>query len=92
MNIAAAVIIGALVGAATYHTPDCSQTFICLDFGQGFAALAGAVVFGVPGIVIGGLTESKKRERWRPVIRIAPRAALPPTVSHGAALTFSIGF
>jgi len=46
---------GAAIGLLTYREPDCSQSFVCLDFGPGFAALAGAVVLGVPGMVIGAI-------------------------------------
>lgn len=83
---------GALLGAATYRRPDCSQSFICLDFGPGVAAAAGAVVLGVPGMVVGAFAGSSKRERWRPLGTLAPRAALLPTGSRSAALAVSISF
>lgn len=73
--------IGAAIGLASYEKPDCSQQqFLCLDFGPGVAAAAGAVMFAVPGMVIGGIAGSAKREQWRRVpqgtsLIVAPTAA-----------------
>lgn len=89
---------GALLGAATYQPPDCPpQSFwrdLCVVVSGSAAsrALTGAVVLGVPAMVIGGLAGSEKRERWRPVTTVAPRVALLPTGWHSAALAVSISF
>ena len=83
---------GAVLGLASYQEPDCSQSFICLDFGPGFAALAGAVVFSVPGMVIGGIVGAKKHEVWRRVGRLPVHVGIAPAAGPGLRLTASVAF
>lgn len=59
--------VGAILGAASYSKPQCDQSqFLCLDFGRGFSAIAGAVFGSVAGIVIGGISgRIATHEVWR---------------------------
>ena len=63
--------IGAMVGLATYRKSDCAAA--CIDFGPGFDALAGGVVFGATGAVIGLLTGSVPKDEWVPTSRAPQR-------------------
>lgn len=47
-------VVGAAVGVASYQEPDCGpEAFMCLDFGPGLDALAGAAVLGTLGGLVG---------------------------------------
>ena len=50
----AGAVVGAAVGAASYQEPDCApDAFLCMDFGPGLEAMAGAALLGVAGGLVG---------------------------------------
>jgi hypothetical protein len=51
--------IGAIIGLISYQKPE-PNTFLNLDFGPGFSALAGAFIGALPGAIIGGIAGTKK--------------------------------
>lgn len=53
LGAAAGAVVGAAFGYMAYQRPDCEGTFICMDFGPGFTALAGACSGAVAGGLIG---------------------------------------
>jgi hypothetical protein len=86
--------IGAVVGLATYRKSDCSAS--CLDFGPGFDAVAGGIVFGAAGVVIGFLTGTFPKEVWVPASSASPqrlRVGIQPAHDgvHRLALRASMG-
>jgi hypothetical protein len=75
---------GAAIGAGSYSKPKCSGDFICFDYGRGSAATAGAVLLGLPVMVIGGIIgHGSKHETWRPVSDQGPRVMVAPRPSGG---------
>ncbi len=83
--------VGAGVGVASYSEPKCTGEPMCLDFGPGLWALAYAVRFALPGLLIGGVIGSIPREQWREVwgtqATIA-RSGATQSVGIGFSLTF----
>jgi hypothetical protein len=83
--------IGAVVGALSYQKPDCSDQFICLDFGPGYAAGVGAAFMGFLGLVIGGVSGANSwSDEWRPAGARAVAFGITPSAHGGAALGVSI--
>jgi len=66
VGLAVGAGLGAMVGAATYQRSTCDPNCFAPD-SRAFNAAAMAVVFSVPGMVIGGLVGSRNREWWEPV-------------------------
>jgi hypothetical protein len=69
---------GAAIGAGSYTKPRCNSDFICFDYGRGSAATGGAVLMGLPAMVIGGIIGATSPvESWRPAR--TTRLSLMPT-------------
>jgi len=58
--------IGAVVGAASYQRSPCAPNCFAPD-SRAFDMAAGALVFSVPGMLIGALIGSRNREWWEPI-------------------------
>ena len=58
---------GALLGTATYSPPKCTTGDWCFDFGQEFAASAGALLGGIVGTLVGYSIGASPRDIWEPV-------------------------
>ncbi len=68
--------VGAAVGAAAYE-PCTGECFI--DFGRGVSALAGAVVFGGAGLLVGGIAGfCTHGQNWQPVALPVTAVSLTP--------------
>ena len=52
-GMTAGAFIGGAIGYVSYTPPDCRNTFLCIDFGPGFAALVLATLGLIPGGIIG---------------------------------------
>lgn len=64
-------VAGAALGAASWK-PCEPNAFLCLQpENRGQAAVLGGVLLGVPGLVVGALAGSARRERWERVRRQA---------------------
>lgn len=74
------VTAGAVIGAGSYSKPNCrSSGAICLDYGRGDAAAMGAVLLGLPVMVIGGIIgASSPVESWRLLPARIARLSLSP--------------
>lgn len=71
---------GAAIGAGSYTKPKCNTDFICFDYGRGSAATGGAVLMGLPAMVIGGIIGATSPvESWRPAPARTARLSLGPT-------------
>jgi hypothetical protein len=57
----AGVVLGAIVGAGSWEQPE------ILTPNRRSAAAFGAIVFGVPGLVLGGLQGLIPRDQWRTI-------------------------
>jgi hypothetical protein len=102
IGLVAGAAAGAILGAASYRKMPCNWP--CVEgpsnpFGSGIGpnspgemAVAGAVVLGVPGMVIGGIIGGRQREWWVPVNTLAPRVVLLPAGLRSVALTVSTNF
>ncbi len=56
------VSIGAIIGAASYQKPEPSKSFtINIDLGPGADAMAGGIIGGVGGFIIGGIIAGSDR-------------------------------
>jgi hypothetical protein len=86
--------VGAAIGFATYHKPDCGpQQFLCLDYGPGLPAVAGAAILGLSGLLIGAIAGSNSTaETWKPVDRSRIRVSLAPAAGGRVAFGGSIAF
>jgi hypothetical protein len=77
IGLAGGALGGALFGAVSYTKPSCRpDSFICPDFGRGFAATAGALVLGGVGLVVGALV-GRPTDVWQPVSPPAPPTRPP---------------
>jgi len=80
---------GAGLGLATYE----EQPESYFDWGPGFAALGYAVVFSVPGMVIGGIVgANSKYEAWRRIDHRRIRVGVAPAGYRGVLLAASVAF
>jgi hypothetical protein len=86
--------VGAMVGAAlalsAYESPSCGpDDWLCIDFGPGFHAVAGAVAGGFIGFVAGSaLGALAPGERWGAPVALDLR----PDSSGGIALSARVRF
>ena len=62
LGAAGGALLGSMIGLATYEKPDCSNAFVCIDFGPGFNMVAGAFFGGVSGALIGLAAGSSSRK------------------------------
>lgn len=85
--------LGAAIGYASYQEPDCAQSGFCIDFGPGMSAAAGAALFSLPGMLIGGIAGSKSRhETWRPLDHRTVHVRVAPAGTRGVQFGVSVGF
>lgn len=80
MGFAVGAAVGAVAGLATYKSVDCGrESFICLDFGPGFNAAAGAAVggtvVGFVGVMAGALSGNAE---WESVSATDVRIGIVP--------------
>jgi len=90
----AGALAGALIGTASYQKPNCPpDQLICLDFGKGFSASAGAVVFAVPSAIIGAIAgHNTVREVWRATPADRTRVAFYPVQGGGMRIAAAVTF
>lgn len=94
---------GALLGAVTYSDAPsrCYRggeevpCFISLDFGRGFSAMAGGVLVGAAGLVIGLAVGARRVDRWE-AVELARRTSRlwirPPADGSGIGVAFTTTF
>lgn len=89
----AGAVVGAAVGAASYQEPDCApDAFMCMDFGPGLEAMAGAALLGAAGGLVGLAAGALAGDTdWVPVSVSELRLGLAPTPG-GMRLAGSFGF
>ena len=58
------MLVGAIVGYASYKPVNCDNAFICLDFGPGYDAAAGATIGSVLGASLGGILGAVAKTRF----------------------------
>ena len=94
LGFLAGAAVGAALGLALYEKPDCTpNVFLCLDVGPGASAAAGAVLVGVPGLLIGGIVGANfHHETWRLVEHQPFRVGVAPAGHRGVLLTLSLPF
>lgn len=92
VGLLAGLTAGAAIGAASYSKPNCSSGFVCFDYGRGFAASSGAVLLGLPAMVIGGIIGATSPvESWQPAPARTARLSLVPT-QHRLRLVATVAF
>ena len=87
-------LLGALVGAQTYHPCD------CINLGRGWNAGIGGVIGGLAGMVVGGVIGAHGRETWEPVhlgrtrteSRLGLSLRLPSGARTGPGLSLALRF
>ncbi len=63
------------------------------DFGRGFSTYIGASLYGMAGLVIGGIVGARNtHEVWRPMAERGVRMAIAPTAKGGAQFTARMSF
>jgi len=82
IGLASGMLLGAIVGFASYRDPHCQGEGFCIDFGPGFDAMAGAVTFGAAGTLVGFLVGTRSFERW---VTVSGDSALPMQLGVGPA-------
>jgi hypothetical protein len=89
---------GAVIGAVTYRrcvpSPGYFGSLGCMfDYGPAANAAGGAIVFAIPGMLIGGMIgHSVKSEVWRRVDDLPVRVGIAPALGRGVLLTASVAF
>jgi hypothetical protein len=77
----AGAVVGAAVGVASYQEPDCApEAFMCMDFGPGLEAMAGAMVLGAAGGLVGLAAGALVGDtEWAPVSVTELQLGVAPT-------------
>jgi hypothetical protein len=86
--------VGAVFGAVTYRPCEGTAWGACLmDYGQAGEAAGGAILFAIPGMVIGGIIgHNVTTATWRRVDRPPVRVGIAPAPGRGVLLSASIAF